>query len=110
MSHDYHFFFVPNGIEAVPTKKIAIIEESAPRQDTCNLALASSLVGTTLRASYSVTPGSDRLSPGPYKERFAQQLLAPNACYESILLPLWPTSFLPGLSLILSSCQHICAG
>lgn len=88
MSHDSIFVVVPNGIEAGPTKNPAIIEEPAPCQDTCDLALAFSLVGTMLRASYSVAPGSDRLSPGPYRERFAQQLLSPNVCSDaSILLP-----------------------
>lgn len=89
MSHDSIFVVVvPSGIEGGPTKKPAISEEPAPCQDTCDPALAFSLVGTMLRATYSVAPGSDRLSPGPYRERFAQQLLAPNACSDaSILLP-----------------------
>lgn len=43
--HMITIVFVPNRIGAVPTKKMAVIEEPAPCQDTCDLALAFSLFG-----------------------------------------------------------------
>lgn len=68
--HMTTFVVVSNRTETVPTKTGDIREAPALCQDICDLALAYSLclVGTTLGASYAVTPGSERSSPGPYTE------------------------------------------